>query len=184
MDNDTYKAFKQQLANGGAQAVTVPQLFETPPALAARMVERANIQHGNHILEPSAGRGALLTAIEAARIPVRVSALELNAQLAAHLADTFHAVRVAQGDFLKVCSTHKFDRIIMNPPFINATDIKHIMHAASMLSPGGRLVALCADGPRQRIALQPLASSWESLPAGTFADAGTMVNVALVVINV
>jgi 16S rRNA G1207 methylase RsmC len=34
----------------------------------------------------------------------------------------------------------------MNPPFANGDDIKHITHA---LKPGGRLVAICANGPRQ-----------------------------------
>jgi hypothetical protein len=37
----------------------------------------------------------------------------------------------------------------LNPPFGNADDIKHIMHAWKMLKPGGRLVAICANGPRQ-----------------------------------
>jgi 16S rRNA G1207 methylase RsmC len=37
----------------------------------------------------------------------------------------------------------------MNPPFANGDDIKHITHALKMLNPGGRLVAICANGPRQ-----------------------------------
>lgn len=45
------------------------------------------------------------------------------------------------------------------------------------------LVALCANGPRQRQALQPLAAFWEDLPPGTFKKAETNVNVALVVIR-
>jgi 16S rRNA G1207 methylase RsmC len=51
-----------------------------------------------------------------------------------------------------------FDRIIMNPPFENAIDIKHIKHALTMLNPGGRIVALCAKGPRQREAFKVLPS--------------------------
>jgi hypothetical protein len=50
-----------------------------------------------------------------------------------------------------------------------------------MLKPGGRLVAICANGPRQREKLQPIASSWEDLPSGTFK--GTGVNAALLVID-
>jgi 16S rRNA G1207 methylase RsmC len=42
-----------------------------------------------------------------------------------------------QADFLE-CNGDlgTFDRIIMNPPFANADDIKHIMHALKMLKPG------------------------------------------------
>jgi hypothetical protein len=47
----------------------------------------------------------------------------------------------------------------MNPPFANADDIKHIMHALKMLKPGGRLVAICANGPRQNDKLRPIVES-------------------------
>ena len=43
-----------------------------------------------------------------------------------------------------------FDRIVMNPPFDHGADIRHIEHARGKLKPGGRLVAICAAGPRQR----------------------------------
>ncbi len=74
-----------------------------------------------------------------------------------------------------------FDKILMNPPFENGADIRHIMHALGMLKPGGRLVAICANGPRQFAKLQPIASVWKELPAKTFA--GTGVNAALLVIE-
>ena len=69
----------------------------------------------------------------------------------------------------------------MNPPFENGTDIKHILHARGLLKPGGRLVAICANGPRQQAKLRPLASSWKPLPSDTFA--GTSVNAALITIE-
>ena len=50
-----------------------------------------------------------------------------------------------------------------------------------MLKSGGRLDGICAGGPRQAEALQPLASSWEELPAGTFT--GTGVRSVLFVID-
>ena len=40
-----------------------------------------------------------------------------------------------------------------------------------------------ANGPRQREALRDMATHWEDLPAGTFAESGTMVNTALLVID-
>ena len=170
----------------GVQVVTAPQLFPTPPDLAARMVQEAGLQPWQTVLEPSAGTGAILRAIEE-NMPmgVAVTAVEINAQLCAAL-HTSAEVRTA--DFLQ-CNGDlgQFDRIIMNPPFGNAADIQHITHAIKMLRPGGRLVAICANGPRQNEKLKPLAEnsggSWEPLPPDTFKDSGTSVNAVLLTIE-
>ena len=102
-----------------------------------------------------------------------VVAVEINGALADRLAADFPLTRVRREDFL-ACNGDlgAFDCIIMNPPFGDAADIKHIRHARAMLKPGGRLVAICANGPRQAAALQPLADSWEVLPRDTFAGTG------------
>jgi hypothetical protein len=42
---------------------------------------------------------------------------------------------------------------------------------------------VCANGPRQRAALQPIAVDWIDLPAGSFEAAGTNVNAAIVVLE-
>lgn len=180
MDKEKYEAYKARLKGGGVQIAAVPQLFETPDALAARMVDLAEIEPGQSILEPSAGRGAILRAIlNNIAVGVDISAIEINAQLVQYLKSTFANINIAQGDFLSTCTAHKFDRIIMNPPFGGAQDIKHIQHAATLLKPNGRLVALCASGARQVLAFKEWATTWELLPAGTFKEAGTMVSVAL-----
>lgn len=158
----------------GVQTVTAPQLFPTPPDLARRMVELAGIEPGHRVLEPSAGTGALLEAIvEAGGVPV---AVEINGRLCAQLRQRFADVREA--DFM-ACNGDlgKFDRIVMNPPFAAAMDAQHIQHARTMLKPGGRLVAICANGPRQYTALRALAMTWEQLPMGTFG--GTNVRTVL-----
>lgn len=186
----------REAARAGVQVVTAPQLFPTPAALAARMVELADIQPGDAVLEPSAGTGALLGAMGGRMFghnPERgsVHAVEINGPLASRLRAEFPLTRVHTGDFLEwntgPAPALLFDRILMNPPFQNAVDIEHIEHAARMLKPGGRLVAICAGGPRQASRLQDLAYSnggtWEPLPAGTFAEAGTGVNTVLLVIE-
>lgn len=174
-----FQALAEQ-ARAGVQVVAAPQLFPTPPALAVRMVELAEILPEHRVLEPSAGTGNLLRAIGPAPETV---AVEIDPRLVALLAGVAGA-RILQGDFLELNSDlGTFDRIVMNPPFCNGADIKHIRHAAGKLRPGGLLVALCANGPRQREALQPLVDLWEDLPPGTFKEAGTGVNVALLVIR-
>ena len=75
----------------------------------------------------------------------------------------------------------------MNPPFAQGADIEHITHALTMLKPGGRLVALCANGPGQNAALRPLVDAsggdWEDLPADSFKAEGTGVSVALITLH-
>jgi 16S rRNA G1207 methylase RsmC len=71
------------------------------------------------------------------------------------------------------------DCVLMNPPFSKGQDVAHILHALKFLKPGGRLVALCANGPRQQAELRPLAATWEALPDGIFGDQGTNVRAAL-----
>jgi phospholipid N-methyltransferase len=166
----------------GVQVVTANQLFPTPRDLAQRVGDMADIQPGHFVLEPSAGTGALLGAIGTrwkGHNPERgaVHAVELNRSLACALERDFPLTTVDCGDFLEWVAPVKFDRIIMNPPFQDGADIKHILRARSMLAPGGKLVAICANGPRQGRALQELATSWEELPEGTFA--GTNVRAVL-----
>ncbi len=144
------------------------------------MVELAEIEDGQEVLEPSAGTGALVNAIRLAMAEGKagrcaITAVEVNSSLAHRLAflDCLGASRVHPKDFLE-CNGDlgKFERILMNPPFENASDIKHIQHAITFLKPGGRLVAICANGPRQNTTLQPLSTEWEELPEGTFAGTG------------
>lgn len=179
-----FEAMRETLRDG-VQVVTVPQLFPTPPELAARMVEAADIQSGQCVLEPSAGTGNLVRAV-LDRVDTEVLAYEINSGLCSQLGRTFpsYKLQVRCNDFLEVKDFMGcYPRILMNPPFENGADVKHIQHAVKFLAPGGRLVAICADGPRQKAELEPLASLWEPLPPGTFKESGTMVNAVLLTIQ-
>jgi precorrin-6B methylase 2 len=178
---EAFEAMKDSL-RAGVQVVSTPQLFPTPPDLAARMVILAEIRPEHRTLEPSAGTGNLVR--EMMTYTQDITAIEINLRVAGQLAGRFCAtdVHVKPLNFLE-CNGDlgKFDRIVMNPPFENGSDIKHIRHALTMLNPGGRLVAICANGPRQQDQLKPLADTWEDLPAGTFE--GTGVHAALLTIS-
>lgn len=182
---DDIRGMADTLEAGGVQVVAADQLFPTPPDVAARMVEFAGLEPGARILEPSAGTGRILDAVRALRVPgYQVVAVERDRRLAETL-ERLHGLRaqVVAADFLTLQPEQlgQFDRVVMNPPFSGADDIRHILHARRMLKPGGRLVALCAAGPRQVQTLQPLAEHWEDLPAGTFS--GTNVRAALLVLS-
>jgi hypothetical protein len=177
-------AMRERLRQG-VLVVSAPELFPTPSALAARMVELAALSDDHTLLEPSAGTGALLEAVKVAgRVP-QTTAVELNHALA----DALRArggLDVRQADFLECgADLGEFDRVLMNPPFGKAQDIAHIELARRLLKPGGILVAICAGGPRQHAALRPLVQAcgghWEELPADTFP--GTSVRSVLLTLT-
>lgn len=188
-------ALREALKNG-VKVVVADQLFTTPKDVARRMVELADVSGGQRILEPSAGTGNLVTAIidrcMGMDLVGKLVMVEVNPALAKGLEErrqrqlyaTAENFEVHTKDFL-TCNGDLglFHRIVMNPPFKNADDVKHIAHAFHMLRPGGRLVAICANGPRQQAALKPIAKQWIDLPDGTFADEGTNVRTAMVVIE-
>ena len=176
----TLDAMRETL-KAGVQVVSAPQLFPTPPDVARRMVDLAGVLPGHRVLEPSAGTGNILKAI--GDQPDKV-AVEISPSLVQMLARCgVSGLQIHQADFLACRDLGTFDRIVMNPPFEKGSDIKHIRHALTMLKPGGVLVAICANGPRQREKLIPIAETWEDLPADTFKAAGTGVNTALLVIR-
>lgn len=167
----------------GVPVVEVPassQLFVTSENECARLVDLAGISADDSILEPSAGTGAILRAIRATAPDAVCDAIELNGALCGFLKQEFEGVNVICGDFLQYPdggTETRYSRIIMNPPFNQGADIKHILHASSLLKPGGILTAVCLDGPRQNEKLKPLADHWERLPRGTFAytDVATVI---------
>jgi protein-L-isoaspartate O-methyltransferase len=178
-----YDAMRKSLRAGGVQVVSAPQLFPTPPELADSMVELAELQPEHLILEPSGGTARIILAIRKRIKDAEIVAVEIKSHLAEILRSAYRVPTHCR-DFLQ-CNGElgTFDRVLMNPPFENAADIKHIEHALTMLKPGGRLVAICANGPRQQERLQPMATIWKDLPPGTFKAEGTGVNTALLVID-
>jgi hypothetical protein len=154
------------------------------------------------------GTGNLVRAV-LAKVDTEVLAYEINRELCTALEHTLGQRRarpsagdgilgqlaVCCADFLQVEDFQgQYPRILMNPPFENGQDIAHIKHAIKFLAApgfdpmmcgdkGGRLVAICANGPRQQAELKPLATTWEELPEGSFAEAGTNVRTVLLTID-
>ena len=96
-----------------------------------------------------------------------------------------------QQDFLDYAAAGAslFDAVVMNPPFANNQDIGHIRLAWDRLHPGGRLVAICSEGPffREdavargfRAWLDEIGAYSEKLPPETFRESGTGVNTRLI----
>jgi len=183
-----FDALRTRHEDGTApRAVSAFNLFQTPPALAARMA--ALVPEGaKSILEPSAGLGRLYTAARALHPKTRIDLVEIAPECAGELysiTENDNFCTLTQKDFLEMpempCSF--YDAIIMNPPFKMRRDIKHIMHALNYLKSGGTLIGLCLAGAIREKHLMPLCTSWESIPAGTFKTEGTRVETILFTIT-
>lgn len=160
-----------------AQMHADTQLFVSSAQVCRKLVTMTDVRPGSRVLEPSAGTGAIVHALLAAVPGVICQCVEMNAVLAEHLRSTFPEVAVTCADFLSCTPQAVYDRIIMNPPFRHGDDLRHTRHALKMLAPGGNLVAVCANGPRQQREFKDIATYQEVLPCGTFAytDVSTMI---------
>lgn len=171
------------------------QFFETPEELADEMVNIAALGKRHDVLEPSAGKGAIVGRIlRMAPYIGSLTAVDLNAAflnecLRKHPGHTY----VAGVDFLRVSFENMFDRIVMNPPFRHGQDIAHVEHAYNALKPGGRLVAITSPGwqfrtDKKHTAFRDkMSGGWKAgvrkNDSGAFKSSGTMVNTLTVWID-
>lgn len=164
--------------------------FPTPDDLARYVVSQADINHDQFILEPSAGSGQLLKALNVTDKDIHTACYEINPDMQEGLEALSDEVNIC--DFLLAIPEPKFDRVVMNPPFNKArADIHHVLHAFKFLKPGGRLVAIMPSGVRFRDdkltnefrALVFSCGTIEDLPEGSFKESGTQVNTVLVTLN-
>lgn len=154
---------------GGVRAVSSPDLFPTPPDVAERLAEYLELFPGCRVLEPSVGTGSLVRAVVDLEPSASVCGYEINRELAM-------SGSAYWADFLEIPASPEFDRVVMNPPFSKGADMRHVEHALGFLKPGGLIVAIVADGPRQ----ESLFADWqdlERLPSGTFDGTGVRARV-------
>ena len=123
----------------------LPGFFPTPMPVILEMLELANIQGTDRVLEPSAGKGDILDAIRQSHPDVDLAGIEYNRTLRDVLVAKGYKETVEFGDFLEHEGIH--DKIIQNPPFERGADIEHVRHAFDQLAPGGRLVSVMSKGP-------------------------------------
>lgn len=185
----------EALQNGVAvNEAKVAEQFFTPAAVAERVVERAGIIGADHVLEPSAGGGALVAAVANRHAAAVITAVEKDHRLAAHLRLEW-GVRaiVDEADFMEwQPGLRPIDRVVMNPPFSRGQDMAHVTRALQQLRTGGTLVAIMsphwrfADDQRSK-AFRHMANHhayvWEPLPAATFRESGTDVNTGILTLT-
>jgi hypothetical protein len=164
--------------------------FPTPAAVARQMVLRADMDDIDlFVLEPSAGTGAICDLIKHVYPSAAIHAVEIDAGRAAVLRAAGYTVD--QADFLTHTTHHAYNRILMNPPFTAPGDalayITHIERAYTMLSPGGRLVAIAPAGftfrdDKRSRGFRDLVErngSYAELEQDAFKSSGTGVNTVM-----
>lgn len=180
-----------QIANGEKRNLKKEyQFFETPDHLADWLVELAEIKPTDIVLEPSAGRGAIVKAIQRQLPAIDVfgyESMEINQSFLIKL-DHF---KLLGFDFLSECDT-SFDVIIANPPFSKNQDIDHVMHMFRHLKSGGRLISIIsphflhASGKKEtafKTWLEEVKADIYKVDAGTFKESGTMIESRIIVVQ-
>lgn len=192
-DGDPSEAIEQAVATGvAANRKQELGFFETPAPLARRLVELADVRPGHFVLEPSAGRGAIVRAINEAEPRAGVAVIDIDPKHEPHWGPLSISSQFV-GDFLTEKLNGIYDRIIANPPFGKAQrDIDHVLHMWDCLKPGGRLVSVMADGVMWRNNANSVAfrerieangGTIEKLPPGSFSQSGTDVNTCVVCVD-
>ena len=157
------------------------QFFETPSNLARQLVEMADIQLGEFVLEPSAGKGRIADLIEFC------DCVELNEANRGHLEK--EGFRLVGGDFLEFEGS--YDVVVANPPFSKQQDIDHVnrmidiakrrvvsvMSASVLFRDNKKTVSF-----RERI--KSLGGTIKLLPEKIFAESGTNVRACVVCVDI
>jgi hypothetical protein len=194
-DLDPSDELAQAIASGQVTAwKQAAQFFETPEPVVRELISQADFQNQDDLLllEPSAGRGAIASAIREAMEPTcRLHLLEKEEKNLAVLRERFSAhsdTEILAGDFLQHPPLRVYDRIIANPPFTKRADAIHVLHMWECLKPGGILVSVMSAGlgfrqEKEYERLRVLAfetGHWEYLPAGSFKASGTEVSTGII----
>lgn len=171
-DYDPIEVVKEVVASGCLPDQKAHQFYPTPERLARIAVDLAGIEDQHTCLEPSAGMGGLADLMKEASgwtHCVEVSPLHCKV-----LESKGHSV--TQADFL-AWSGQQVDRIVMNPPFSEGRWQAHTQHAATMVKPGGRLVAILPASTKDKDLLPELECAWSRVYENEFA--GTSVSVVI-----
>ena len=142
-------------------------------------------------MEPSAGRGAIIKAINRKFTNQIVDCYELM-ELNHSFLDKIKTANLIGGDFLKFNITNKYDKIIANPPFRNNQDIDHIRKMYSCLKEGGRIVTITSkhwehSQNKKEIGFRDWVSALNGemfpIEAGVFKESGTEIETCILILD-
>lgn len=167
------------------------QFFETPATVVEKMVLMAGIdsEFKGRILEPSAGRGAIVRGIFAASDCV-VDVCETMPENIQFL--NTMGVNVVGQDYLEYAPIEKYDVIVANPPFTKNQDIIHLQKMYNDLKSEGVIVCITSTHWQTtnnktekafRKWLETKRHSIQELPANTFEKTAVKTLIVKIVKN-
>lgn len=171
-DYDPTEVVQEIVASGCVPDQKAHQFYPTPERLARIAVDMADIGPDDTCLEPSAGMGGLADLMKQAA--EWTHCVEVSPMHCKVLVAKGHSV--TQTDFL-AWPGQPHDRIVMNPPFSEGRWQAHTQHAATMVKPGGRLVAILPASAKGKDLLPGFDCTWHGPYDNEFP--GTSVSVVI-----
>lgn len=168
--------------------------FETPGLLASELVDLAGVRKGDLVLEPSAGTGRIVAAIQDAGGIVHACEWDLDrCEILTRDVLKGRDTLMPERDFMALgqAGVAVYDRVVMNPPFCkvgHGDHLDHVRRAFSMLKPKGALVSVLPSSVTFRRdhrysefrAWAEERGTIEPLPYGSFKESGTGVNTVVI----
>ncbi len=180
-----------QIANGEKRNLKKEfQFFATPEKLADELAYLADLKQHDTVLEPSAGQGAIIKAINKICdvVPDCFELMDLNTIILNKSGLRFNLI----GEDFFNHNGKTYTKIIANPPFTKNQDIDHLKEMFTCLSRGGRLVCITSESwvngtQKKQIEfkewLEKVGAEIIDIKKGSFKESGTMVGGKIVVIN-
>lgn len=191
-------ALGDYLAGGAAPkpARTTEGYVATPDHIADMVVrehtEIADMVATAFVLEPSAGDGAFVRAIQRANPLPNITAVEPNVARARPLLDGITELVADTFERYAEVAPRGFDAVVMNPPFAVPGQptvwIDHVRLAYDLVRPGGRVTAIVPAGfisrqDKRHEAMRHLVADvggWDQLPPDAFKASGTAVSTVVI----
>jgi len=180
-----------QIANGEKRNLKKEfQFFATPEKLADELVYLADLKQHDTILEPSAGQGAIVKAINKVCdvVPDCFELMDVNTLILKKSGLSFNLIGE---DFLKN-EGKTYSKIIANPPFTKNQDIDHLKEMYNCLSRGGKLVCITSEswvnGSQKKQVdfknwLEKEKAEIIDIEKGSFKESGTAVGGKIIVLE-
>lgn len=182
-----------QIANGEKRNLKKEfQFFATPEKIADQLVKLAEINNTQAILEPSAGQGAIVNAIQRFYGKGRMVHVYEIMPTNQTILKKISRIDFLGDDFFNSKHIETFDRIIANPPFSKNQDIDHIMKMYEVCKPGGRIVTIASkhwqlSTNKKETAfknwLEEINAEVIEIEKGSFKESGTMISSCIIVID-
>lgn len=136
------------------------QFYPTPKHIVQVAQSMLGGTIGKTVLEPSAGLGYLVDGLESGN----VTCIDIAPAFCEVLKSKGY--NTMQGDFMKYAESHKFDAVIMNPPFDNNQAIAHVQKAYNHLKYGGVLVAIMPESYKDKIVVTGVKHEYSDILTG------------------